>query len=92
MQPMSMTQRNIREICRIEQEALHRRSRFERVGDLIASHAGRLWFIAAHLAWFTTGVLNTPRLSGRMPFDPFPFSLLTMFVSLETIFSRCSFC
>jgi hypothetical protein len=39
------TQQNIQEIARIEKEALHRRSAGERLGDLVATQAGRMWFI-----------------------------------------------
>src|SRR5207253_2554842 len=46
-------------------------------------------FLFIHTAWFgawialNVGVIHIPGLSG---FDPFPFGLLTMIVSLEAIF------
>jgi uncharacterized membrane protein len=43
-------------------------------------------FVYLHLAWFLVWiVLNTGRL-GVPVFDPFPYGLLTMAVSLEAIF------
>jgi uncharacterized membrane protein len=43
-------------------------------------------FVYVHIAWFVLWVLaNTGRL-GIQPFDPFPYGLLTMIVSLEAIF------
>ena len=45
------------------------------------------YFLAAHVLWFTTWILwNTGLLPRLEPFDPFPFGLLTMIVSLEAIF------
>jgi uncharacterized membrane protein len=81
------TQQNIQEIARIEKEALHRRSAGERLGDLVATQAGRMWFILLHTLWFILWIgWNTrwgPRTGG---FDPFPFALLTLISSLESIF------
>jgi len=39
-------------------------------------------FVALHVVWFGAWVL----LNLLLPFDPFPFGLLTMLVSLEAIF------
>jgi uncharacterized membrane protein len=51
-------------------------------------------FLFIHAAWFIAWVaLNTlilPRSAdGTRGFDPFPFGLLTMIVSLEAIFLSC---
>jgi uncharacterized membrane protein len=81
------TYQNVQEIARIEREALLRRSRAERLGDLIANHAGRVWFIVLHTLWFLLWIgLNAGWGPQALGFDPFPFSLLTMIVSLESIF------
>jgi len=83
----SATHRNIKEICKIEAEALRRRPLADRVGDMVAAQAGRMWFIALHCVWFFVWiVLNTANFSGWRAFDPFPFPLLTTVVSLESIF------
>ena len=44
-----------------------------------------MWFIIVHAVWFSVWIaLN---MKGRdSAFDPFPFALLTMIVSLESIF------
>ena len=43
-------------------------------------------FVYVHIVWFTVWVLlNSGRLGFR-PFDPYPYGLLTMVVSLEAIF------
>ena len=80
------THRNIRTICELEKKALARRSLSARIGDIIATQAGKMWFIVVHLIWFAIWIGINLGPSGRTPFDPFPFSLLTMIVSLESIF------
>jgi uncharacterized membrane protein len=43
-------------------------------------------FVYVHIVWFGAWILlNTGRVGVR-PFDPFPYGLLTMVVSLEAIF------
>ena len=39
-------------------------------------------FVALHVVWFGAWIL----INLLLPFDPFPFGLLTMLVSLEAIF------
>jgi uncharacterized membrane protein len=57
----------------------------ERLTDVIAAFSGSLPFLALHAGWFLVWIgLNT--LPGMLSFDPFPFGLLTMCVSLEAIF------
>jgi CRP/FNR family transcriptional regulator, cyclic AMP receptor protein len=57
----------------------------DRLTDSIAAFSGSLTFLALHGVWFLIWVLvNT--LPGLPAFDPFPFGLLTMCVSLEAIF------
>jgi uncharacterized membrane protein len=86
MQNASTTSRNIAAICEMEKTALARRSLPERVGDVIASHAGKMWFIAAHALWFGMWLLMNLGAHRKTAFDPFPFAFLTMIVSLESIF------
>lgn len=59
-----------------------------RVAEFIADVAGNVWFIYFHIAWFWFWVhVNTGNsLFGISNFDPYPFSFLTMVVSLEAIF------
>ena len=57
----------------------------ERITDAIADFSGSLPFLALHGIWFLVWIgLNT--IPGLPAFDPFPFGLLTMCVSLEAIF------
>jgi uncharacterized membrane protein len=86
MQTVSTTQRNIREICELEEKALARRTLSARIRDVIATQAGRMWFIIFHVVWFAVWLVLNMKPKGAMTFDPFPFSLLTTIVSLESIF------
>ena len=64
-----------------------KRSRLETAADRLTRVASSGYFLAVHVLWFGAWVLwNTGRIPGVAPFDPFPFGLLTMVVSLEAIF------
>ena len=60
----------------------------DRLADRVTAFAGSMAFIYIHAAWFGTWiVVNLGRhVLGVPRFDPFPFGLLTMVVSLEAIF------
>jgi len=59
----------------------------DRVADSITDFAGSLRFVYLHSVWFGIWVLFNIGLFGvALKFDPFPFGLLTMIVSLEAIF------
>lgn len=59
-----------------------------RMAEWITAFAGSMPFAYFHAAWFTLWiVINEGLLSFIItPFDPFPYGLLTMIVSLEAIF------
>lgn len=79
-------ERNIRTIIQLRLKASRDRGFEDRAADGIPSFSGSMFFIYLHVAWFSTWVLfNTGRL-GVHSFDPFPYGLLTMIVSLEAIF------
>lgn len=59
----------------------------QRVADLFATVAGDIRFVYACATWFLIWiVLNIGIIPGFEAFDPFPFGLLTMIVSLLAIF------
>jgi uncharacterized membrane protein len=87
METFSTIHRNVREICRIEHEALQSRSAAERLGDFVAQQAGRIWFAELHVIWFVAwALLNSGNVAFVHPFDRFPYPFLTLVVSLEAIF------
>jgi uncharacterized membrane protein len=58
----------------------------ERVADEMTSGFGSMPFLLANCVWFVVWiVVNTGLIHGLPEFDPFPFGLLTMIVSLEAI-------
>jgi CRP/FNR family transcriptional regulator, cyclic AMP receptor protein len=60
------------------------------IADAAADFSGRFSFLLVHAAWFAIWIgLNVHVVPGLEPFDPFPFGLLTMIVSLEAIFLSC---
>lgn len=66
-------------------------TRWQRVSDAVATVAASHAFTITHIAWFGTWIgLNTVAAVGWVPtalgFDPYPFGLLTLIVSLEAIF------
>ncbi|MCA1667645.1 MAG: DUF1003 domain-containing protein [Thermomicrobia bacterium] len=63
------------------------RSTVQRVADWIAAFSGSIPFLLINAALFLVWiVVNTNLVPGVRAFDPFPFGLLTMAVSLEAIF------
>lgn len=78
---------NVKAITDWERAALHSRSRTEQLGEWITRTAASGPVMLVHVVWFAAWVVANLRLIPRMtPFDPFPFPLLTMTVSLEAIF------
>jgi uncharacterized membrane protein len=86
MENPSATARNVRAISDLEHSALAQRSVSARIGDAIASHAGKMWFIVFHAVWFCLWLWLNSGSRSRFAFDPFPFQLLSTIVSLESIF------
>jgi len=79
-------ERNIRTIIFLRLKAARERSLQDRIADAFTSFSGRMVFVYVHVVWFGVWILlNTGRV-GLHPFDPFPYGLLTMIVSLEAIF------
>lgn len=62
----------------------------QRVADWIAWFSGSMPFLMINGGWFAIWILlNTLLLGSAAAFDPYPFGLLTMIVSLEAIFLSC---
>ncbi len=62
----------------------------QRIADFAASFSGSFSFLLVHAVWFGVWIaINMHFVPGVHAFDPFPFGLLTMVVSLEAIFLSC---
>ena len=62
------------------------RSRIEVIADGLTRAAASTPFLVFHVVWFAAWIVINVGLVGIKPFDPFPFGLLTLVVSLEAIF------
>jgi uncharacterized membrane protein len=76
---------NIEAVLAMEQNYLRQRTPADRLSDAIAAFTGTLWFVLLHLAWFGLWACANMGLLLIRPFDPYPFQLLCMLVSLEGV-------
>lgn len=81
-----VVERNIRTIMRLRAQSARNRSFQERLSDVITQFSGRLSFLYVHALWFGAWIVINTGWLGIPVFDPFPYGLLTMIVSLEAIF------
>jgi uncharacterized membrane protein len=79
-------EQNIHTIISTRQTAANQRTLEERLADAITAFSGRMYFVYFHIIWFGVWLLINMGYLGIHPFDPYPFGLLTMIVSLEAIF------
>jgi uncharacterized membrane protein len=78
---------NVDAIKSWDRALLLKRSQVERLSDSITLAAAGGPSMILHALWFAAWiVINLGLVPGLDPFDPFPFQLLTMVVSLEAIF------
>lgn len=69
-----------------EKKSLQHRTIAEKIADYITTSVGSVSFLLINVYWFVVWiVLNINLIPGIHSFDPFPFGLLTMIVSLEAI-------
>jgi uncharacterized membrane protein len=78
------TRRRILKSFRAKADA--KRTRVEKIADAMTSGFGSITFLTFNALLFIFWILvNTNQIPSIPAFDPFPFSLLTTFVSLEAI-------
>jgi len=81
------TRYNIEAIAKLEHDALDRRTPTERVSDAMTALVGNMGFLLAHLILIATWSLaNLHVIPGLKAFDPFPFGVLALVVSSESVF------
>lgn len=64
-------------------------SMLQRIADWIAWFSGSMPFLMINGGWFIVWIVLNSFLLGVAAFDPYPYGLLTMIVSLEAIFLSC---
>ena len=80
------TQHNIEAIAKLEQDALERRTLTERISEAIAKFIGSAPFLVLQiLLVLTWTAINLYLIPGAKPFDPFPFGILALVVSSESV-------
>jgi uncharacterized membrane protein len=80
-----LTERNVTVIRELEEAAKEERTRTDRFAEAIANFCGSMTFVWVHVVWF--GIWILINVIPRLPhIDPFPFTFLTLVVSLEAIF------
>ena len=80
-----LTRRNVELIRKLEESAKEKRTRSDLVAEAIANFCGSMTFVWVHVVWFGGWVLINMS-PGIKHIDPFPFTFLTLVVSLEAIF------
>ncbi|GEM_PF-321500 len=79
-------QRGRKAIRSFKAKANRNRNLTERFADWMSATFGTVEFLALNIVWFVIWIpANLGWFPGIIPFDPFPFGLLTMIVSLEAI-------
>lgn len=77
---------NIRSVAELERSFEERKSFMDRIADGIAGFSGSIFFIALHVLWFVIWFfINCGIIRGIPRFDPYPFILLCMIVSVEAV-------
>lgn len=81
--------KNVSAIIEMQKKEAEGQSLQDRLAALMTDFSGSMAFVYIHAAWFSLwfllnlGIFRIPRLT---QFDPYPFGLLTLIVSLEAIF------
>jgi uncharacterized membrane protein len=79
--------RNIDSVHQVWRDFERRKSRRDRLADAITSFAGSITFVAIHAVLVALWIIiNVGLIPGITPFDPFPFTMLTMIASVEVLF------
>ncbi len=77
---------NIHSVAQMQAALESRRTVVDRVADLIGGFSGSMTFVLLHVLWFLAWFLiNTGVIPGIKKFDPYPFILLAMIVSVEGV-------
>lgn len=83
--PSEITRRNIRTVKELEALALADPGFADRSASFVARFCGSIWFVWAHALLFGGWIVGNSIGRWHHP-DPYPFTLATMFASMESIF------
>jgi uncharacterized membrane protein len=80
-----VTRENVHAMRQLEEAAMAKRTRADRIASVIARFCGSMTFVLIHVVVFA-GWIGFNVLPAFEHFDPYPFTFLTLVVSLEAIF------
>jgi uncharacterized membrane protein len=80
-----VTRENVQAMRKLEELAVANRSFADRIAEFVARFCGSIVFVWIHVGLFAAWILWNA-LPGMPHFDPYPFTFLTLCVSLEAIF------
>ena len=84
-----IVRKNAETVQSMQDRLVEAESPIDHAADAISKFAGSTWFVVIHAVWFSLWILGGSGLVpglGLSEVDPYPFSLLTLIVSLEAIF------
>ena len=80
-----VTRENVHAMRKLDELAVANRTVADRIAELVARFCGSITFVWLHALWFAAWLLWNV-VPGLPHFDPYPFTFLTLCVSLEAIF------
>lgn len=80
-----ITRRNVRTVRELEELAVSDTSFADRAASFVARFCGSIHFVWVHVVFIAAWIAFNS-VPGLVHFDPYPFTLLTMWGSLESIF------
>jgi uncharacterized membrane protein len=81
-----VTRANVEAMRNLDELETRKRSFADRVADLVARACGHIAFVLAHFVAMLAWVLWNTLAPEELRIDPFPFTFLTMWASVEAIF------
>lgn len=84
-QASEITRRNVRTVRELEELAVAQPSFADRAASFVARFCGSIHFVWVHAA-LIVGWIVLNSIPGGLRFDPYPFTLLTLWASAESIF------
>ncbi len=77
---------NVRTVVEMRRKVQDAKTHQDRIADAITRFSGSMPFVFLHVVWFGAWIAGNVGEAPLLGFDPYPFGLLTMIVSLEAIF------
>jgi uncharacterized membrane protein len=83
---LQVIDRNITTMVELRREEQRSKTVQDKAADVLTAFSGNMIFVYLHVVWFSFWIVANLGWLPIKPFDPFPFGLLTLIVSLEAIF------